>query len=70
MWLFGWGTFSNAKNIQKINQNLQMLQEQNNLQEAQVLELIHYIMFMMVEVHEHWGAFCKLDNRLLIFIKT
>ena len=33
-WLFGWGTYTNAKNIKKIKQNLQILQEWNNLQEA------------------------------------
>ena len=30
-WLFGWDTYTNARNVKKIKQNLQTLQEQNNL---------------------------------------
>ena len=35
-WIIGWGTWSNMRNIKKITENIQVLQEQNTLQEKQI----------------------------------
>ena len=49
-WLFGWGVYMNVRNIRKIKQILQILQNQNDLQESQILELIHYLNLTMIQV--------------------
>ena len=40
----------NVRNIRKIKQNLQILQNQNDLQENQILELVHYLNLTMIQV--------------------
>ena len=37
--LFGGETYTDAKNIQEVKQNLKILQEEKNLQEVQIMEL-------------------------------
>ena len=59
--LFGLGVYMNVRNIRKIKQNLQILQNQNDLQESQILELTHYLNLTMIQVWEHCGFLCKLD---------
>ena len=39
-WLFGWEECMNVRNMRKIKQNLQILQNQNDLQESQIAEFI------------------------------
>ena len=63
--LFGWGVYMNIRNIRKIKQNLQILQNQNDLQESQILELSCYLHLTMIEVQKHCGVLHKLDTKLL-----
>ena len=42
----------NVKDIQKIKQNLQILQNQNNLQENQISALTHYLNLTIIQVWE------------------
>ena len=69
-WLFGWGVYRNVRNIKKIKQNLQILQNHNDLHENQIMELTHYLNLTMIQVWEHYGVLCKLDAKLLIFNNT
>ena len=69
-WLFGWRVYMNVRNICKIKQNLQILQNQNDLQESQILELAHFLNLTMIQVWEHCGVLCELDARLLVFNNT
>ena len=69
-WIIGWGTWSNAGNIKKMKKKYQNLQTQNFLQEAQILELTHYMTLTMNQVREHRNAMYDLDNRLLLVNKT
>ena len=41
-WILGWGIFLNARNIDKIKDNLHTLQKQNQLQEKQINQLANY----------------------------
>ena len=68
-WIVGWGTWYNSRNIKKIKKN-RILQTQNFLQEAQILELTHYMNLTMSQVKEHRNALYDLDNRLLLVSKT
>ena len=47
-----------------------MPQEQNILQEAQILEIIHYLNLTMVQGCDDDDVLYELDIRLLIFNKT
>ena len=69
-WIVGWGTWSNSRNIKKIKKNIRILKTQNFLQEAQILELTHYMNLTMSQVKEHRNALYDLDNRLLLVNKT
>ena len=40
----------NVRNIRKIKQNLHLLQSQNDLQESQILELVHSLHLTMIQV--------------------
>ena len=41
-WLLGWGIFTNASNINKIKDNIHILQKQNQLQDEQIKQLAKY----------------------------
>ena len=61
----------NVRNIRKIKQNLQILQNQNDLQESQISELTHYLNLTMIQVSgTPWSSLCKLDAKLLVFNNT
>ena len=60
----------NVRNIRKIKQNLQILQNQNDLQENQTIELANYLNLTMIQVQEHCGVLCGLDTKLLVFSNT
>ena len=57
----------NVRNIRKIKQNLQILQDQNDLQENQISELTHYLNLTMLQVWEHCEVLCELYAKLLVF---
>ena len=42
-WVLGWGVFSNAHSINKIKQNLRILQDQNLLQDKQIKALADHL---------------------------
>ena len=57
----------NVRNIRKIKQNLQILQNQNDLQKSQISELAHYLNLTMIWVQEHCEVLCELNAKLLVF---
>ena len=59
-----------TKNIQKIKENIQILQNKNKLQQDQILELVHFLNLTLVQVKEHQEALYKLDTKLLIVNKS
>ena len=61
-WVMGWGVWSNAKNIKKIKENIEILQEQNILQEKQIMELAHYLNLTATHV--------QLQDKLIEKIQT
>ena len=61
-WVMGWGVWSNAKNIKKITENIEKLQEQNILQEKQIMELAHYLNLTATHV--------QLQDKLIENIQT
>ena len=61
-WVMGWGVWSNAKNIKKIKENIEKLQEQNILQEKQVMELAYYLNLTATHV--------QLQDKLIAEIQT
>ena len=47
----------NVRNIRKIKQNLQILQNQNDLQESKILGLANYLNLTMIQVQEYQEFF-------------
>ena len=60
----------NVRNIKKIKQNLQILQNQNDLQERLTLKLTHYFNLMGIQVQEHHGVLYELNAKQLVFNNT
>ena len=58
------------RNIKKIKENIQALQDQNTLQEKQILELTHYLNLTMNQVREYRNILYDIDNSLLYINKT
>ena len=58
------------RNIKKVKENIQVLQDQNILQEKQILELTHFLNLTMNQVREHRNILYDIDNRLLYINKT
>ena len=52
-WTLGWGIFSNAQNIDKIKDNIHVLQRQNQLQDKQIKQLANYLNLTMYQVDRH-----------------
>ena len=50
-WILGWGVFSNARSISKIENNLHILQKQNQLQDKQIKQLASYWNLTMHQVN-------------------
>ena len=65
-WVFGWGVFSNSRSIDKIKQNLQILQDQNLLQDKQIKALANHLNLTMAHVNRHEAMLYKLDSKLMI----
>ena len=69
-WILGWGVFSNARNIGKINDNLHTLQKQNQLQDKQIKQLAKYLNLTMHQVDRHSEMLYEMDTKMLIMNNT
>ena len=69
-WLLGWGIFSNARNINKIKDNINILQKQNKLQDKQIKQLAKYLNLTMHQVDRHSEMLYELDTKMTIMNKT
>ena len=68
--LLGWGIFSNARNINKIKDNINILQKQNQLQDKQIKQLDKYLNLTMHQVDRHSEMLYELDTKMTIMNKT
>ena len=69
-WILGWGIFSNARNINKIKDNLHILQKQNQLQDKQIKQLANYLNLTMHQVDRHSEMLYEMDIKMTIMNKT
>ena len=69
-WILGWGIFSNARNINKIKDNLRILQKQNQLQDKQIKQLANYLNLTMHQVDRHSEMLYEMDIKMTIMNKT
>ena len=69
-WVLGWDVFSNAQSINKIKQNLQILQDQNLLQDKQIKALVNHLNLTMAHVNRHETMLYELDSKLMILNRT
>ena len=69
-WILGWGIFSNARNINKIKDNLHILQKQNQLQDKQIKQLANYLNLTMHQVDRHREMLYEMDIKMTIMNKT
>ena len=69
-WVLGWGIFSNSHSINKIKQNLRILQDQNLLQDKQIKALADHLNLTMAHVNRHENMLYELDAKLMILNKT
>ena len=61
----GWGIYSNKRQIDKIKDNIQKLQNQNILQEKQIDKLAHYMNLTMERVRQHDQKLYELEVELV-----
>ena len=61
----GWGIYSNKRQIDKIKDNIQNLQNQNILQEKQIDELARYMNLTMERVRQHDQKLYELEVELV-----
>ena len=61
----GWGIYSNKRQIDKIKDNIQKLQNQNILQEKQIDELARYMNLTMERVRQHDQKLYELEVELV-----
>ena len=69
-WLLGWGVFSNARNVNKIKDNIHILQKQNQLQDKQIKQLAKFLNLTMHQVDRHSEMLYELDTKMSIMNKT
>ena len=69
-WILGWGVFSNARNINKIKDNIHTLQKQNQLQDKQIKQLANYLNLTMHQVDKHSEMLYEMDTKMTIMNKT
>ena len=69
-WILGWGIFSNARNIDKIKDNIHTLQKQNQLQDKQIKQLANYLNLTMHQVDKHSEMLYEMDTKMTIMNKT
>ena len=68
--ILGWGIFSNARNIEKIKDNIHALQKQNQLQDKQIKQLANYLNLTMHQVDRHSEMLYEMDTKMTIMNKT
>ena len=61
----GWGIYLNKRQIDKIKDNIQKLQNQNLLQEKQIDELARYMNLIMEQVRQHDQKLYELEVELV-----
>ena len=64
------GDFSNSCSINKIKQNLRILQDQDLLQDKQIKALADHLNLTMAHVNRHENMLYELDAKLIILNKT
>ena len=64
-WILGWGVYSNARSISKIQNNLHTLQKQNQLQDKQIKQLAN-INLTMHQVSRHSEMLYEMDTKMFI----
>ena len=69
-WILGWGIFLNARNIEKITDNINALQKQNQLQDKQIKQLANYLNLTMHQVDRHSEMLYEMDTKMTIMNKT
>ena len=69
-WILGWGIFSNARNIDKIKDNIHTLQKQNQLQDKQIKQLDNYLNLTMHQVDKHNEMLYEMDTKMTLINKT
>ena len=69
-WILGWGIFSNARNTNKIKDNLCILQRQNQLHDKQIKQLANYLNLTMHQVDRHSEMLYEMDIKMTITNKT
>ena len=69
-WILGWGVYSNAQSISKIEDNLHTLQKQNQLQDKQIKHLAKYLNLTMHQVSRHGEMLYEMDTKMFIINKT
>ena len=65
-WILGLGVFSNARNIDKIKDNVHTLQKQNQLQDKQIKQLANYLNLTMHQVDKHSEMLYGIDTKMTI----
>ena len=69
-WILGWGIFSNARNIDKIKDNIHTPQKQNQLQDIPIKQLANYLNLTMHQVDKHSEMLYEMDTKMTIMNKT
>ena len=69
-WILGWGVYSNARNIDKIKDNIHTLQKQNQLQDKQINKLANFLNLTIHQVDRHSEMLYELDTKMTIMNKT
>ena len=69
-WILGWGIFSNAHSITKIEENLHTLQKQNQFQDKQIKHLAKHLKLTMHHISRHEEMLYEMDTKMFIMNKT
>ena len=64
------GYFLNARNLNKIKDNLHILQKQNQLQNKQIKQLANYLNLTMHQVDRHSEMLYEMDIKMTFMNKT
>ena len=68
--ILGWGIFLNARNIDKIKDNIHTLQKQNQLQDKQIKQFANFLNLAMHQVDKHSEMLYEMDTKMTIMNKT
>ena len=69
-WILGWGVYSSAQSISKINDNLHTLQRQIQLQDKQIKHFAKYLNLTMHQINRHGEMLYEMDTKMVIMNKT